>query len=974
MSETSRDAESNVLGRHYVVLIFADLSQSTELAAALEAEHYAQLLAAVRQAYQDTIPKHGGLVVRVQGDGVLAMFGYPATREDDGRRAVEAALQLHARVRDTQLELPAGVALSLHTGIHSGLVLIGVGDIERGRYELLGSVPNVAARLSAAATANEILVSEETLGPARRFFDIGMARSLQIKGQAAPITVYAVTGKAGLAERLDNRARYRVAPFVGRRAEHELLNARLTDAVAGHAHCVAIAAPAGMGKTRLVEQVLASAEAQDCRVLRGYCESYLGAEPLQPFVQMLQALSEAMPAKPVEGLCELFAGLATQTPLVLFIDDWQWADDGSKQVLASLRKLTNCRQLIILATRDAEPSAFPIAGETIVLAPLGDLEAGQAIAARLPAVDPFVAAEIAHRAGGNPLFIEELCHSMARGDSGPTGRSRTSAGWLSHLVESRVEHLPPAQIKLVRVAAVIGNVIAIWLFESLTNTSANSVLVRGLAEQDFIFPGEQAGTLRFKHGVTRDIIYESVGLLERQQLHLHIARAIQRQSAATEQDEALEALAYHFGAGGDAANAARYAELAGDKAMHASALDRTRAQYRAALAALDRLPASPEVAQRWVSIVQRLGMVCVFDPSRSELALSTRALHLAEQFADEATVVRARYWHSYISYSLGDARSAITHGERALVEAEAIGDEPLATQIVATLGESKVLAAHYDAGLKLLDRAIEVKRRYRSGRHTNVGLVYSLVCRAYVLGDRGLFAQAHECFEEALACIVDVTHEIRATVHGWRSAVLLWQGRWADARKAAIESGHIAEATRSLSQLSIARAMAGYAQWKLEQSPEAVQAIVEATDWLAPRESGLFRSLNHGWLAEGLMAVGRREEARRNAALALKRARERDLIGVAMTYRALARDAAMHQAEAAQRYIELALRTARERDSAHEIAVTRLCAAQIALAQGRVKQATALIDEASAAFDAMLMTWHLEEATRLRALAHRVAA
>ncbi|MBO9512849.1 MAG: AAA family ATPase [Variovorax sp.] len=977
MSDAHRaaDAESTVLGRRYVALLFADLSQSTELAGALEAEHYAQLLAALRRAYQDIIPAHGGLVVRVQGDGVLAMFGYPSTREDDGRRAVEAALQLHERVRDMHLELAGVPPLALHTGIHSGLVLLGAGDIERGRFELLGPVPNVAARLSTAAGANEILVSEESLGPAHRFFSTGPARSLEIKGQVAPMRVYAVHGRAGLAQRLDNLERYRYAPFVGRRAEGELLEARLAEAMAGRSHCVAVAAPAGMGKTRLIERVLASADAQGCTVLRGDCENDLGAEPMQPFVQILEALSKEMPARAAEGLCEIFSGLAQQAPVVLFIDDWQWADELSKQVLAALRRLADRRLLIVLATRDAKADGvFPVAGETLALAPLGDAEAAQAITARLPAVDPFVAAEIARRAGGNPLFIEELCHSMARGDSGPVGRPRGNAGWLSHLVESRVQRLPPAQTELVRVAAVIGNVIPVWLFESIAGAAADSAPVRALAEQDFIFPGERAGTLRFKHGVARDIIYESVGLHERQQLHLRIAQAIQRHNVETEHEEALEALAYHFGAGGDAVAAARYAELAGDKALKASALDRARAQYRAALAALDRLPDSSEAAQRWVSIVQRLGMVCVFDPSRSELALSTRAVHLAEQFADPASVARARYWHSYISYSLGHARSAIAHGERALAEAEAIGDEPLAIQIVATLGESHVLAAHYDAGLQLLDRAIEVKRRHRSGRRTNVGLVYSLVCRAYVLGDRGRFAQAHECFDDALDCIVDETHEIAATLHGWRSAVLLWQGRWHEARETAALSGRIASATRSLSQLSIAQAIAGYADWKLERSPEAIQAIVEATDWIAPRESGLFRSLNHGWLAEGFVALGRREEGRRHAALALRRVRERDLIGVAMAYRALARDAALHRPGAAGRYIGQALRVARERDSPHEAAVTRLCAAEIAIDQGRTQEAAALLDEAAAAFDAMHMAWHLDEARRLRALAVGVAA
>lgn len=975
MSDAHREAESDEPGRRYVALLFADLSRSTELAGAMEAEHYAALLAALRRAYQDAIPKHGGMVVRVQGDGLLAMFGYPSTREDDGRRAVDAALDLHQRVRELRPELPAGHSLSLHTGIHSGMVLIGAGDIERGRFELLGPVPNIASRLSDAAGPHEILVSEETLGPASRFFSTGPPRQLQVKGREAPILVYRVDAQAGLAARFEPGTRHSPMPFVGRQAELEALEQLLTEAMAGQPRSVAVAAAAGMGKTRLIEQLLSRAALLGCRVLRGYCESNLGAEPLQPFRHMLQTLAIDTPPKAAADFAAMFATLAEAQPLLLFIDDWQWADDASSHVLTALRKLAACRLLVVLSTREIAPdNALAAAAQTITLAPLNDAETAQAIAARLPGADPFVTAEITRHAGGNPLFIEELCHSAARGGSGlRLGRMHGGAGWLNQLVESRVQHLPPAQVELVRVAAVIGNVIPARLLESITGELEDGALVRDLADQDFVFPGERAGTLRFKHGITRDVIYESVGLHTRQNLHLRIAAAIQRQSAAA-QEEAFEALAYHFDAGGDAGQAAHFAELAGDKALAASALNRARVQYRAALAALDRRSVSPESARRWITIVQRLGLICVFDPSRSELALAERALQLAEQYGDAATVARTRYWVGYISYSLGDARAAISHGERALAEAEQIGDEPLATQIVATLGEAHVTAAQYGPALELLDRAIAVKRSHRSGKRTNVGLAYSLVCRAYVLGDRGQFAQAHECFDEALSCIVGVTHEISATTHGWRSAVLLWQGRWAEARDAAAESGRIAQATHSLSQLSIARAMDGYASWMLERTPHSVQSIVDATAWLEPRESGLFRSLNHGWLAEGLIEVGRRSEGRHHAALALRRARQRDLIGVAMSYRALARDAALLRPDAARRYIELALKTARARDSMHEIAVTQLCEAEIALMHGQHPRATALLDEAAAAFEAMLMHWHLAEAARLRAQANPRAA
>ena len=955
-------------GRRYLTLLFADLSRSTELAEVMEAEHYAAVLAALRQIYQRIIPRHCGIVVRAQGDGLLAMFGYPVTRESDGRDAVGAALELHQAVRQLRVELPAGRSLCLHSGIHAGLVLLHRGDVELGRYELLGSVPNVASRLSDQAGPDEVLVSEETLGPVSRYFVTGPPRLLTVRGRLASLLVYRVDARASLAELLGATTRSRSAAFVGRRAELEQLEQALEEAFAGRMRSVAVAGAPGMGKTRLVEYFLSGVEQRNCTVLRGYCDSELGAQPLQPFRHMLQSLADKAAPESLDEVGAVFTRLAERQPLVLFIDDWQWADDGSHQVLVLLRRCTNCRMLVILSTRPETVADAPVtADQILMLPPLGDVEAQAIIAARAPGADPFVAEEIRQLASGNPLFLEELCHSAMRRDAnqGP-GLVRGGAGWLNRLVESRVQGLAPDQIDLVRVAAVIGNVVPSWLLEQLTGQPTDALAQLRLVEQDFLFPGELPGTLRFKHGLARDIIYNSVGLHEREALHRRIAESMLQHRAGGTADNTSEALALHFDAGGDAVQAAHFAELAGDKALAASALDRARRLYRVALAALDRLPQSPEIAMRWVGVAHQLARVCVFDPVRAELALYTRAVAIAERHGDLATVARTRHWLGYISYGLGDVRTAIVHGERALAEASAVGDERLRVQVVAALGEAHCAAAQYDRGLALLDEAIAVKRRYRSGRHTNVGLAFSLVCRGYVLGDRGRFADAYEAFDEAASCIAGVRHEIGATLHGWRSAVLLWQGRWEEARDAAAESGRIAEVTRSLTQLSIARAMSAYADWMLAREQDSLQIISDVTEWLVPRESALFRSLNHGWLAAGMMESGRRKEGRHHAAQALQRSRQRDLLGAAMTYRALARDVAARCPQRAANYLALAMRAARERDSAHEIAATQLCAAEIAWSQADAASAAALLDEATQAFDAMAMPWHGAEARRLR--------
>ena len=358
----------------------------------------------------------------------------------------------------------------------------------------------------------------------------------------------------------------------------------------------------------------------------------------------------------VAALCDLFENLAATKPLILFIDDWQSADDATDQVLAAIRGRVRRALLVLIATRGFSiGDAASKDALLLELAPFSEDEAAQTIGRLLPRSDPIVVTRIQRYAGGNPLYIEELCHSAAYDDAGH-GVTSTKSGsaWLDSLIESRVARLPDAQAELVRAAAVIGNVIPSWLLESITGCGEDHPLVRGLAAQDFVFPGERPGTLRFKHGIAREVIYDSVGLHQRKAMHLRIAAALLERGSGGHED-LYEPLAYHYGAGGDVSGAARYAELAGDKAVAASALDRAQTQYRAALTALDRLDGSERDYQRWSSIAQRFGLACVFDPSRNQLDVLCRAVELATANHDQAAVARAEYWLGYVNYALGEA-------------------------------------------------------------------------------------------------------------------------------------------------------------------------------------------------------------------------------------------------------------------------------------------------------------------------------
>ena len=984
MVESINSSASIDRHRRYLTLLFSDLSESTSLGEQMDAEEYADLLAVLRSLSQKVIHRHGGQIARIQGDGVLALFGYPQAREDDGRRATEAALELHAQVSALAFRRADGAALSLHSGIHAGLVFLSDGDVERGRFELLGSVPNIAARLSSVAQANEVLVSEETLGPQVSYFRTSAPFLVQVKGRTADLEVYRVLERVSMRNRSQAISWRALSPFVGREEPLRQLMTHLSNPTSDLTQYLVLHAGPGMGKTRLIEEFLTHPAAASYRVLRGYCESYLSVEPLQPFVQMLRAAQPdcdtdaelaALRERAVHGdlvaLRAFFETLAAQRPLLLVIDDWQWADDASQQALDVV--LTLKRQIrVVLASRSLPEGVATAPVAVVELQPLDELTAAKAVQNLVRDVDPFLVTEIRRYAGGIPLFIEELCHSAAvHGTLGLAGLRPGGRAWLNGLIESRLERLPDEQAALVRAAAVMGNAFPVWLFERITGHGLSSPSLLALAVQDFVFPGEQPDTLRFKHGITRDVIYEAIGLHERKALHRRIASALLAQAELGTADELLEALAYHFSAGGVPQDAAHYAELAGDKAMAASALDRARAQFSAALKALDAsAPLDHDKRLRWCAIAQKLGMACVFDPLAlaEGLEIFERGVLFARAGGDRKILARAEYWLGYLFYAKGRWRPAVEHCEAALRLATELQDTRLAAQIRATLGQALLSACHYDRALGLLDSALDGKRRQaQPGGNIAVGSAYTLACKGYLLADRGQFDSADECFAQALHLLGDVRHQVSASVRHWISVARQWQGRWEEAVYVAQDAADIAEHVKSRQQLAMARALAGRARWILSADPHALQTVREASAWIESRKGELATSLTHGWLVEGELAEGHVKEARKHAARLLLRARRDDRIGEALGCRALAL-AAMRAGNfgRAEHYLRRAQLSAQARGSAHEHASNTLCQAQIALGHGRIDDAQRLLDRAGTAFANLRMQWHLEQVDRMR--------
>lgn len=993
--------------RRYAAVLFADLCDSSRLAEDLEEEDLSDLLDAWRRAAREVVARHGGVIARQQGDGLLAVFGADETREDEGRRAVEAALELHAGLHAMRSgPWPRAKSLDMHSGIHGGMLLITEGDIERGRLDLVGPVVNTAARLCSLAGAGQLLVSAETLARRqRRLFHITDLGQTEIRGRSfGPLRLLRIDGKLP-PEAQDDPARRDKMPLLGRAGALGQLLAAARKAQGGAGEVALVVGEPGVGKSRLLDEFLARLDPGSFRVLQGYCESYLGSEPLQPFLQWMRrdlarrdaaaaaneagkALTpevEAMlqdagrrqapsPTSLIAAILKAVGMMARDRTIVMVLDDWQWADDASRIALESL--LAPQREgepplplLVVLASRPLPEEEHPACATTrLHLQPLDEEETAEAIASRLPLAHPFTVQEIYRQSGGTPLYIEELCHAVQLGDF-HTDQRRPGVAWINTLVASRVERLPRAQAEVLRAASVAGHTFPDWLLAGIAGPDALAA-ADPLAAADFIERASQPGLLRFKHLLTREAVYATLTPAWRRALHLRTAQALEQSVAADQPFEWLESLAYHYDAAGVRDKAARYAEAAGDKALAASSLDRARAQYMTALRAMDAEPLEGAAQQeRFCKVAQKLGQACVFDPLdlREGYVLFERALEIARAWGDTNAIARAEYWLAYMNYARGRPRESVRYGDAALEHAHASGDEKLARQLLATLGQALASAGRYDRALPMMQRALENKPRPDARRGmAAIGPAYTLARLGYTLADLGRFGESDEAFAEALALLGDGVHTVVASVLEVKCVAHLWQGRWDDAQAAALHGADVALRCRSRWMVAMGRALGACARWGATEDRAAYEMLRETTQWIEDRGGAVSTSLNYGWLVEASVARERQADARRFAARVFQRARAQDRHGEAIGCRALARLAAQHgDLRQAEHYLALADRSAGVRGSPRERAMNTLERARIAAIGGARTEARGRAEEAAAAFEGMGMAWHLKRAREM---------
>jgi class 3 adenylate cyclase/tetratricopeptide (TPR) repeat protein len=457
--------------RKQVTVLFADLKDSTELIRGLDPEAAQQLLDPALQRMMDAVHRFEGTVNQVLGDGIMALFGAPIAHEDHALRACYAALAMQTAMQSYTEEVrrSRGLELRMRVGLNAGEVVVrAIGNDLHMDYSAVGETTHLAARMEQLATPGSIRLTVSTLGLVEGLVRVTALGPVPVKGLEEPVEVFELVGASSLRRRLQAAAARGLTPFVGRQQELEALHQALARAQTGHGQVVALVGEAGVGKSRLVYELVHSHRTRDWRVLESASVSYGKATPYFPVLELLRrychvddgdeartvrakvtgqvltlddtlqdtlpvllALLDAVPddspflrldppqrrQRTLDGLKRVLLRESQVQPLLLVFEDLHWIDAETQALLDSLVESLPTARLLLLVNYRPEyqhgwgSKTYYTQLRLDPLPPASTEEFLQVLLGDDPSLAPLKPLLIA-RTEGNPFFLEESVRTM----------------------------------------------------------------------------------------------------------------------------------------------------------------------------------------------------------------------------------------------------------------------------------------------------------------------------------------------------------------------------------------------------------------------------------------------------------------------------------------------------------------------------------------------------------------------------------
>lgn len=587
--------------RRLVTLLFCDVSGSTAIGERLDPEAVRELMFRYFHTMRDAIERHDGTVEKFIGDAVMAVFGVPAQHEDDALRAVRAAAEMRERMTELNVELDRsyGATLALRIGVNTGEAVVGTETVRQAM--VTGDAVNLAARLEQAAMPGEILIGPLTHRLVSHAADCEPTTPLTLKGKAQAVQAFRL-----LRVKADAPRPLRSTPLVGRATELAMLQSVLTGvAIDGRARLVTVVGEAGVGKSRLIGEVVAQAMGSTT-VLRGRCLPYGDGITYWPLAEMLRQAAQirdeddpsrarsrvhalvlgagngaaaialrllqavglsdgAAPAIEVGWAARRLVEIIAERdgrPVLVTLDDLQWSEPALLDLVAAMA--TAHAPVTIIATARPEVAETHTGWRAdIGLGALTDeagLElVGQLIDTTTPA-GADLARRVAIRAGGNPLFAEELVAMVGADEAAEVEHDKLVIGSLGveialpdslgALLGERLDRMPTEERHLLECGAVEGEVFHRGAATALLDGNAPTApTFARLIAREIIRPERAAfvdeAAYRFRHILVRDSAYANLSKRARVRMHARFAEWL-RAHAGDREAEYEAVLGYHL--------------------------------------------------------------------------------------------------------------------------------------------------------------------------------------------------------------------------------------------------------------------------------------------------------------------------------------------------------------------------------------------------------------------------------------------
>ncbi|OBI73021.1 adenylate/guanylate cyclase domain-containing protein [Mycobacterium sp. E740] len=611
-----------------VTVLFADVVRSMDIAAEVGPERLREIMSELVDLATKVVRRYGGTVDKFTGDGIMAVFGAPATLEDHAFRACLAALDIQA---ETKLEL--------RIGLNSGQVITGeIGSAALG-YTAIGAQVGMAQRMEAVAPPGAVMLSDSTARLVENTVALAAPELVFIKGADAP-----VSARRLLAVTEQRPQRRSESTLVGRSWELNTVTSLLDEAVSGAGCVVTFAGPAGIGKSRLVREASALASNRGVPVFTTYCESHTTDIPFRAVSRLLRAalgieafdavtageqiraqFSDADPddvllLEDLLGLRDATAmlpevaaearrrrltslinaaSLARAEPAVYVIEDAHWIDEASESLLADFLSVVPQTPSLTLITHRPEydgPLARLAGAQNLVLRPLTNTQAST-LTVELLGSDPSVhelADLVCSRAGGNPFFSEEIVRDLTeRGViGGQPGSYRLQAdivdanvpATLQATIGARIDRLEPVAKTTLNAAAVIGARFEEDMLRLLVDGPDLQPLIEAqLIDRVAFGPRPEYA---FRHPLIRAVASESQLKSDRAQRHRALASALEGRGLT---DEYASLIAEHLEAASDLHAAYAWHMRAGGWSISRD-ITAARTSWSRACQVADRLP------------------------------------------------------------------------------------------------------------------------------------------------------------------------------------------------------------------------------------------------------------------------------------------------------------------------------------------------------------------------------------------------